>query len=252
MKKILFCQIALVVLVGASCASEKSTVAVESPYLLKSPLYFDSHHDSLISTYQSMAILPANVILNTRYPGTERAKNRTRLAMDQQKAWMQFHYDLFQKHADELRVSLQPPEQTLDMLQQAGIKTDSLHFVSRQQLLAILQVDALLLHDIDINIYSSTTGDVAATTGMILILAGAAAYGGVPRGSPRSAPNSVEFLKVYGKGVETPIWSFYGTSAYNGKQAPVVPRKSSLGFYRYWHFPLLKEKNSEPVSRQRK
>lgn len=251
MKRLLFSQIVLVVLMSVSCASEMSHVDFKSPYMIKSPLYVDRHHDSLIGTYRSLAILPANVVLNTRYPGTTRAQDRTRLAREQREAWMQFHYELFQKHGKELRVSMQPPAQTLSLLQQAGIATDSLHFVNRQLLLVILQVDALLVHDININIYSSTTEDVAAATAATILLAGAAAGGGVPRGYPQPAANSVEFIKVYGKGIELPIWSYYGTSAYNGKRAPVIPQESSLGFYHYWKFPLLKEKISKSVMKGR-
>jgi hypothetical protein len=231
----------LLLLLLGSCASPKVTYV--SPYFIKDPLYADAvsiaHANN---SYKTMAVLPISVTMNTRYPGAGRAEKNEALIQNHPEKWMQFYHDFFQRHADELYVTVQPPEQTLALLRQAGISKDSLQYVSRQRLMDILQVDALLMQDFDINIYTTKGQDVATSTGALLLIAGAAATGGAPRGgNVSSSVNSVHFIKVYGKGVETPIWSFYGPNTYDIKNAPTLPDKTSMDFYRHMKFPFLKE-----------
>jgi hypothetical protein len=233
-------KLVLLLIVFTSCASKKPSKA--TLYMLRKTLYVDRVHTSTITEYKTLAILPPDIILNTRYPGTDRAIKRSILAAEHRNLWMEFHYKLFRKHAGELKLSIQPPDKTLALLQEAGVALDSLHFINRQRLIRILNVDALFVHDFEINIYSSTTQNVVVATGAVMILAAGVAGGLTQINIPQLYPanSSIEFIKVYGKGIDTPIWSYYGLSAYNGKKAPQVPEKSSLNYYRYLYFPLLK------------
>ena len=131
---------------------------------------------------------------------------------------MRFYYELFNKHADEFYVRVQPTDTTLALLNRSGIARDSLNYISRQRLMGILGVDALLMLYFDINIYSTKGQNIAATTGALLLFAAGSAGGAVPYGGiTPSQNNCVHFMKVYGKGVETPIWSLYGPRQYNTK-----------------------------------
>lgn len=231
----------LLLLLLSGCASPKVTYV--SPYFIKDPLYSDAASIAQANnSYKTMAVLPVSITINTRFPEADRTGKSQELIQGHPEQWMQYYHDLFQRHASELYITVQPPGQTLSLLQQAGISRDSLQYVSRQRLLDILQVDALLMQDFDINIYTTKGQDVATTTGALLLIAGAAATGGAPRGgNVSSSINSVHFIKVYGKGVETPLWSYYGPTTYDLKNAPALPNKTSLDFYRHMKFPFLKE-----------
>lgn len=229
-------------LLASSCTASKETYV--SPYFIKNPLYTDVAYIQEANTnYKTMAVLPVTIKVNTRYPSGERVDLQTELVKEHPKEWMRFYYVLFSRHADELNMRVQPPDTTLALLSRAGIVHDSLSYVSRQRLMDILGVDALLMQDFDINIYSTKGQDVAAATGALLLFAAGSA-GGLPSpyGSSRgSRSNSVHFMKVYDKGVETPIWSVYGPQEYDTKQPPTIPNKSSLDHFRYLKFPFLKE-----------
>lgn len=247
----LLAQLTLIVVLLSSCATEANVPA--SPYFMHSPLYVAPLSSAKIEEYKTMAVLPSRVIVNTRYPGTDLAAKRSERAAEHQELWMIFHYNHLQAHADELNVNIQSPDTTLALLRHAGIALDSLRYFSRQRLLEVLQVDALLMHDIEINIYSTPSQNVAANAGALLLFAAGATRGVVPKGNPQaySGAGSIEFYKLYGKGIETPIWSFYDTSGYDGKEPPELPQNTSLGFYQHTNFPLLKKSVPESKGRRK-
>ncbi|TPE43262.1 hypothetical protein [Pontibacter mangrovi] len=231
---------ALALLVG-SCSAPKERFY--SRYFIKNPLYADTEQiQQANANFKTIAVLPATFIVNTRYPSDEKVGLQTDLVKGHPEKWMHLYYNLFSKHADELYVTVQPPDTTLALLSRAGVARDSLNYISRQRLLNMLTVDALLVQDFEINIYTTKGQDVASTAGALLLFIAGSAGGGAGDGDTTpSHKYCVQFIKVYGKGIETPIWSLYGPTVYDVKYAPGLPEKTSLDYYRHMKFPFLKE-----------
>lgn len=228
----------LLLLLLGSCKSSKDPV---EQYVGQMSVYTNSQHLPEVKNFKTLAVLPAHIFLNTRHPNTERTVKRTKIAKENEERWMYFYHDLFQKHPNEISVNLQPVDSTLQIMKNAGISTADLPYIDRQQLLEIFNVDAILVHEIHVNIYSSTTEDVLTTTGMVILLAGAASAGGIPRGdfSQSSSTNSIEFIKVYGRNIEKPVWSYYGNSEYSGKKVPNPDGANALNKYKVLGFPFI-------------
>lgn len=194
-----------------------------------------------ITDYKTLAILPTQIRFNSRHPKTGRTERRSNLALQNEEKLMYRDYEVFSAHPERLMISLQSPDSTSYRLKKAGITIDDLPYIDRQRLLEVLQVDALLEHQIDVNVYASTTEDVVTSTAILFLLAGAASMGGIPSGTPSKENSyaSIEFMKVYGRGAERPIWSYFGNSDYTAKKIPKI-EKSSLEKYRILGFPFLR------------
>lgn len=221
-----------------SCKAGENTI---DPFVGQPNVYLNSTEGPNVLTRKTFAVLPAHIFLNTRHPGTERAERRTKMASEGEIGWMNYYQELIAEYPQNFTVRLQPADSTLLLMEKAGITTSGLPYVDRQRLLEILNVDALLTHEIHVNIYSSTTEDVLTNTALVIAIAGAASTGGMPTGNfTKSNPtNSIEFIKVYVKNLEKPVWSYYGNSGYNGKNVP-KPDKNSLKTLKMLGFPFIK------------
>lgn len=230
--------IVVLLLLLLSCKAGKET---EETFVGQPSVFLNSTEGPKISTFKTLAVLPAHIFLNTRHPNTERAERRTKLASEGEIKWMSYYHELATNYPENFTVRLQPIDTTLFLMEKAGISTADLPYVDRQQLLEIFDVDALLTQEIHVNIYSSTTQDVLVTTALVIALAGAASAGGMPKGNlTNSNPtNSIEFIKVYGRNLEKPVWSYYGNSGYNGKNFP-KPDNRSLRTLKMLGFPFVK------------
>jgi hypothetical protein len=193
------------------------------------------------TSHKKLAILPAQIRFNSRHPKTRRTDKRTKLAHENERDWMYHDYIVLSAQPERLMIHLQPPDSTIFFLEKAKITTKDLPYIDRQKLLTVLNVDALLEHQIEVNVYASTTEDVITHTAMVILLAGAASMGGIPHGnfSKSQSSNSIEFMKVYGRGAERPLWSYYGNSDYSGRKVPKI-RKKSIDRFRILGFPFLR------------
>lgn len=194
-----------------------------------------------ITAYKTLAILPAQIRFNSRHPKTVRTEKRSKLAIQNEEKLMYHDYEVFSAHPERLMIRLQSPDSTMYRLRNAGISIDDLPYIDRQRLLEVLQVDALMEHQIDVNVYASTTEDVVTSTAILFLLAGAASMGGIPSGTPSKENSyaSIEFMKVYGKGAERPVWSYFGNSDYTARKVPKIKR-NSLDRFRALGFPFLR------------
>jgi len=222
-----------------SCKTAKNPV---DSYVGQDGVYLNFGKVPDIKSFMTLAVLPAHIFVNTRYPNTERAVNLNKKANEDEIKWMHYYHDLFSKNPGDITVNLQPGDSTLSLMKNAGIATNDLPYIDRQRLLEILKVDAVLIHEMHLNIYTSTTEDILTTTAMVALLAGAASTGGIPRGnfSKSASFKNKEFIKVYGKDVEHPLWSYYGNSPYSGKKLPDPNEKNSLTRLKLLGFPFVR------------